>query len=113
MHEQIAGNTGAIIPVIPPPEEPKRIEIPFCSVSYISIPVYRGKRCILRNGILPGASRRIPCPKSLSIVELSNSSRFKQFLSFFVAKRTHPLASNLKDLLCFVLSFNNFITFIY
>ncbi len=55
VHEEIAGDAGAVVTVVAPPEDPERVEGALGRVPEIPDPIHRFLGPILGDRVLPGA----------------------------------------------------------
>ena len=101
--EQIAGYAGAVVPVVPPAEEPNRLERNFGSGSEELVPIDGGGRSIRRDRILPRANRGVAIPPRLDHIDLTDRSVLQQVFCLLVNDGADALAANLQDAIVLLL----------
>ena len=95
--EQIAGDGRAVIPVVPPAEEPDRVERAAWGLAQEAVPVDRLRRSVGRDRVLPGADIRVAVVPRLDGVHLAERARADQLLDLVVENRAGVLAADLED----------------
>ena len=97
MHEEVAGDTGAVVVVEAPAEEARRLEGPLRRLAQEAIPVDRLRRGVLRNRPVESTRHRVPVRPALDQVDLSDGAGGEQLAGLRVDDRAHALAAHLQD----------------
>ena len=71
--EQVAGDGRAVVPVVPPAEEPDGVERALGRVAQEAVPVDRLGRGVGRDRVLPGADVRVAVVPRLDRVDLADA----------------------------------------
>ena len=113
MHKKVARNAGSKITVIAPPEELFGIVRNFMCTGNIPVPINCLGRCVCRHCIFPCAKRILSVIHCIHHIQLSDLTRFVQFVGFCIYNAADTLAANLHGFFACALCCNDFRAFTY
>src|SRR5581483_10018103 len=97
MHEQIAGQPGAIFLPAPPTRESVSIEWLLRNGSLPGVPIEVLRRQIRRRRIFPSAGRIIAAQPALNESDITQDALRDEFFRLLADLRTHALRTDLDD----------------
>src|SRR6266436_47331 len=100
MHEQITGDTGAVVAIVTPTEETNGIERHLWRFTEEALPINSSHRGVRRQGILPRAECAVAIPPRLDQVQFADGAGVVEFLCLLVNDRTDALATHLQNPVC-------------
>ncbi len=106
MNEEVAGDSGSVIAIAAPAEQPLRLEGHFGGAAEEAVPIDIFGRGVGRYGIFPSPDSVIAIPPGFHHVGLADGAGLHQLLGFLVDDGADALAADLDDASGFLFRFD-------